>query len=300
VIEGEEGHLQDPRVRQGLEGADDPGEVGRVGGKKHEDPTVTGGCDEHGASIGVDANEADFKKASCKDAGRDLERTVMGDWIELTAADGHGLCAYRAPAESDRRGGLVVVQEVFGVNAHIRSVCDGFAAHGYDAVAPALFDRLETCVELAYDDDGIAKGRALVGELGWERPLVDVHAAASSLHPEGRVGVVGYCWGGTIAWLAACRLDVACAAAYYGRQIVDFPDDHPRCPTVAHFGAEDALIPLEAVERVRVANPAVAVHLYAGAGHGFNCDARADFRPEAAALALERTLALFSGALGAG
>lgn len=224
----------------------------------------------------------------------------MGNWIEVTAVDGHGLAAYRATAEGRRRGGLVVIQEVFGVNPHIRAVCDGFAAHGYDAVAPALFDRLETGVELGYDDDGIAKGRALVTDLGWEKPLVDVRAAALSLHPEGRVGVVGYCWGGTIAWLAGCRLEVACAAAYYGRQIVDFPDDHPRCPTIAHFGAADPLIPLEAVERVRAANPTVPVHLYAGAGHGFNCDARADFRADAAALALERTLALFSDALGGG
>ncbi|HSO43507.1 MAG TPA: dienelactone hydrolase family protein, partial [Rhodospirillales bacterium] len=149
----------------------------------------------------------------------------MGDWIELVAADGHALAAYRVAAKSERRGGIVVVQEVFGVNGHIRSVCDGFAARGYDVVAPALFDRVQRGVELAYDDDGIANGRELVGQLGWERPLIDIWAAAVHLHPQGRVGVVGYCWGGTVAWLAACRLDVACAAAYYGRQIVDFPDD---------------------------------------------------------------------------
>jgi carboxymethylenebutenolidase len=224
----------------------------------------------------------------------------MGDWIELAAADGRALAAYRVAATGDRRGGIVVIQEVFGINRHIRAVCDGFAGHGYDAIAPALFDRIETGVELAYDDDGIAKGRELVGQLGWERPLIDVWAAALHLHPHGRVGVVGYCWGGTVAWLAACRLDIACAAAYYGRQIVDFPDDHPRCPTIAHFGAEDHLIPLEAVDRVRAANPAVPVHVYAGAGHGFNCDGRGDYRPDAAALALERTLALFAETLSPG
>lgn len=221
----------------------------------------------------------------------------MGDWIELAAADGHALGAYRAEAEGERRGGIVVVHEVFGVNGHIRAVCDGFAARGYEAIAPALFDRVRTGVELGYDDQGIATGRELVGQLGWERPLVDVCAAALRLHPQGRVGVVGYCWGGTVAWLAACRLDLACAAAYYGRQIVDFPNEHPRCPTIAHFGAEDALIPAETVERVRAANPTIPVHVYAGAGHGFNCDARADFRPAAAATALERTLALFAETL---
>ncbi|HRK96468.1 MAG TPA: dienelactone hydrolase family protein [Rhodospirillales bacterium] len=222
----------------------------------------------------------------------------MGDWVKLGAADGHAFSAYHAGAAGERRGGVVVIQEVFGVNAHIRKVCDGFAAHGYDAVAPALFDRLEKGVELAYDEDGIARGRELVGRLGWERPLVDVQAAALHLQPQGLAGVVGYCWGGTVAWLAACRLEVACAAAYYGRQIVDFPEDHPRCPTIAHFGAEDPLIPIETVERVSAANPDVPVHLYAGAGHGFNCDARGDFRPDAAASALERTLALFDATLG--
>lgn len=221
------------------------------------------------------------------------EGVSMGGWIELAAADGHRLAAYRADGEGARRGGIVVIQEVFGVNGHIRAVCDAFSAHGYDVVAPALFDRVQPGVELAYDDDGIARGRELVGQLGWEQPLVDIWAAALHLHPQGRVGVVGYCWGGTVAWLAACRLEIACAAAYYGRQIADFPDEHPRCPTIAHFGAEDALIPIEAVERVRAANPAIPVHVYAGAGHGFNCDARGDFRPDAAGLALERTLALF-------
>lgn len=226
------------------------------------------------------------------------EGVGMGDWIELTASDGHVLAAYRAAADGTPRGGLVVIQEVFGVNGHIRAVCDGFAARGYDVIAPALFDRISRGVELGYDDDGIARGRELVGQLGWERPLIDIWAAALHLHPQGRVGVVGYCWGGTVTWLAACRLEIACAAAYYGRQIVDFPGEDPRCPTIAHFGAEDALIPLEAVERVRAANPAIPVHVYAGAGHGFDCDARADFRPEAAATAMERTLALFAETLG--
>ena len=221
----------------------------------------------------------------------------MDTEIKLNASDGHELTAYRAARSGARKGGLVVIQEVFGVNSHIRSVCDGFAEHGYEVVAPALFDRVRTGVELGYDEAGIAEGRSLVGELGWEGPVLDVQAAALSLDPRARVGVVGYCWGGTVTWLAASRLAVGCAAAYYGRQIVEFPDDHPRCPTIAHFGAEDALIPQETVDRVRAAHPDVPVYLYAGAGHGFNCDARADYRPDAAAQALERTLALFSRSL---
>lgn len=221
----------------------------------------------------------------------------MSTWIELIANDGHGLAAYHALPVRARKGGLVIIQEVFGVNAHIRSVCDDFASRGYEVLAPALFDRVRPGVELDYDDDGIAEGRALVGELGWDHPVRDVWAAATRLDTKGHVGVVGYCWGGTVAWLAASRLDVACAAAYYGRQIVDFPGDHPSCPTIAHFGADDALILLDSVETVRARNPEVPIYLYPGAGHGFNCNVRADFRADAAALALERTLALFASAL---
>lgn len=223
----------------------------------------------------------------------------MASRMQLNASDGHRLAAHHAAPDGARKGGLVVIQEVFGVNAHIRSVCDGFARNGYEVIAPALFDRIKPGVELGYDEAGIAEGRALVGELGWEHPVADVWAAATHLDPRGHVGVVGYCWGGTVAWLAASRLDIGCAAAYYGRQIVDFPEDHPRCPTIAHFGAEDALIPQASVEQVRAANPDVPVYLYPGAGHGFNCDARADFRADAAAAALQRTLDLFTRTLNA-
>jgi carboxymethylenebutenolidase len=222
----------------------------------------------------------------------------MGQTIRLEADDGVALGGYRADPTGAARGVVVVVQEVFGVNRHIRDICDRFAALGYRALAPALFDRLRPGVELDYDETGITEGRALVGRLGWERPVRDVAVASRALAPGGRVGVVGYCWGGTIAFLAGCRLEVACVAAYYGRQIVDFPDDRPRCPMIMHFGAADPLIPLDAVETVRARYPDVPVHLYESAGHGFNCDARADYRADAAALALERTLALFARHLG--
>ena len=218
----------------------------------------------------------------------------MGEWIELTAADGHALNAYRAVPAGARKGGVVVVQEIFGVNAHIRSVCDRYADEGYEAVAPALFDRIRPSVELNYDEAGVNEGRELAAAIGWDHPTQDIEAAARFLDAEGKAAVVGYCWGASWVWVAACRLDIACAACYYGRHIVDLLDETPRCPVIMHFGARDASIPLEAVEAIRAANPQIPIYLYEDAGHGFNCDKRADFRPEAAAVALERTLSLFA------
>lgn len=218
----------------------------------------------------------------------------MGEQIRLRASDGSEFTAWRAEPAGPRRGGVVVVQEIFGVNGHIRSVCDGFARNGFAAVAPALFDRLRPGVELGYDEAGVTEGRALVGDLGWDAPFLDIWAAAKALRADGKVGVVGYCWGGSVAWLAGCRLDVGCVSAYYGRHIVEFPGEKPRCPAILHFGAQDPLIPRENVEKVRAAHPEVPLHLYENAGHGFNCDHRPDFRPDAAALALQRTLDLFA------
>lgn len=221
----------------------------------------------------------------------------MGAWIKATAEDGHTFDAWRAdPDRATRLGSIVVIQEIFGVNAHIRQVCDDFAALGYVAVAPALFDRVRRGVDLGYDEAGVTTGRALVGELGWNAPMLDVAAAAKAAVGDqgGKAGVVGYCWGGSIAWLAVCRLDVACASCYYGRQIIDFVAEVPRAPVILHFGAEDPLIPLTTVHAIQRAKPAVPVFIYENAGHGFNCAARPDFRPAAAALALTRTLALFT------
>jgi len=218
----------------------------------------------------------------------------MGETIRLNAADGHAVSAYHVAAHGPSKGGVVVIQEVFGVNAHIRDVCDRLSEAGYEVIAPALFDRVRGSVELDYTETGIEEGRALVGELGWDDPLKDVWAAAKKLDEAGKVGVVGFCWGGTVAFLAACRLKVACAVAYYGRQIVDFPEDSRQCPIIMHFGAEDPLIPIETVHTVRAANPHVPIFIYEGAGHGFNCDQRADYRAEAAGTALNRTLAFFS------
>lgn len=222
----------------------------------------------------------------------------MSHILRLESSDGHGLDAYHAPAAGERRGGLVVVQEVFGVNAHIRAVCDRFAAEGFEALAPALFDRLRPGVSLDYDEAGIAQGRELVVELGWDRALLDVDAAATALRASGKVGVVGYCWGGSLTFLAGCRLEVDAAVVYYGRHIVDFLDERPRCPMMMHFGEEDALIPLDAVAHIGATYPNVPIHVYEDAGHGFNCEHRADFRPEAAERARRRTLDFFARHLG--
>lgn len=222
----------------------------------------------------------------------------MGQMIELTAADGHTLSAYRADPENEPRAGIVVIQEVFGVNPHIRSVCDGFAAEGYGVVAPAIFDRLERGVELQYDEAGITHGRALRTKLGWKSPVLDVSAAVTALKDAGlKVGTVGYCWGASVTWLSATRLDVNCAVCYYGAQIVDFCEEQPRCPVIFHFGEKDDLIPPENVDRIRKAQPEIPLYLYP-TGHGFNCDARADFHPESSELARQRTLEFFVKHLG--
>ncbi len=213
----------------------------------------------------------------------------MGSSITLTAADGHTLGAYRAdPAAAS--GGIVIVQEIFGVNGHIHSVADAYAAAGYLAVAPALFDRVEPGVELGYDEAGMTRGRALSSEIALDDVLKDVAAAAEVAAEGGKVGVLGYCWGGAIAWAAACRLEIAAAVGYYGRLIYDLREERPGCPVMLHYGEKDASIPLDQVEAVRQAHPEVPVFVYPGAEHGFNCDARASYQAEAAELARARSL----------
>src|SRR5512143_2743018 len=166
-------------------------------------------------------NRAEFQRAEDMETSSPLgKERSMGEIVQLVASDGHTFNAFRSAPLGARRGSVVVIQEVFGVNAHVRDVCDRFAEKGYAAVAPALFDRIRPGVELDYDEDGVVEGRALAGKLGWDRPLFDIWAAAQALDPDGRVGVVGYCWGGSVAWLAGCRLNVSCVSAYYGRHIV--------------------------------------------------------------------------------
>ena len=214
----------------------------------------------------------------------------MGDWTQLQAADGHDLDAYVARPPRRPKAGLVICQEIFGVNGHIRSVADGYAAAGYLVVAPALFDRIRGGIELGYQSDDVTQGRKLRGQITWDQAIADVAATACAAAAAGKVGVVGYCWGGSIAWLAACRLEIDAAVGYYGGQIYEHRDLTPRCPVLLHFGEQDAAIPLDQVKAVQAAHPEVPVHLYP-AGHGFNCDLRGSYHAESAATARERSLA---------
>jgi len=220
----------------------------------------------------------------------------MGEMIALTASDGHKFQAYKADAEGTARGGVVVIQEIFGVNEHIRDVCDQFAEEGFAVIAPALFDRIEPGIELEYDEAGVARGRELKTESGWDGPLLDIKAAMEAL--PGDIAVVGYCWGGSLAWLAATRLSgVACVSCYYGGQIHEFREEHPRCPVMMHFGEKDDAIPLEHVEDIQEVQFEVPVFTYP-AGHGFNCDKRGSHHAESAATAQTRTVELFHSIIG--
>ena len=222
----------------------------------------------------------------------------MGTAIELTSPDGFRLSAYRAEPAGTPRGGLVVVQEIFGVNAHIRSVCDGYAADGYLAVAPALFDRYQRGVDWGYTPEDIARGREVRAQADAAAALMDVVAARDAAAQAGRVGIVGYCWGGFIAWLAAARVDgFACAIAYYGGGMHEARGEAPRVPVLGHFGRKDGMIPVEGIEALAKAHAPLAVHFY-DADHGFNCDHRGTWHAPSAKLARERSLAFLRQHVG--
>jgi carboxymethylenebutenolidase len=222
----------------------------------------------------------------------------MGATVRARAADGHELDVYKAEPAGTPRGGLVVAQEIFGVNSHIRAVCDGYAADGYLVVAPALFDRVERGVELGYQSDDIARGRALREPISLEQALMDMEAAATLIAGAGRIGVIGYCWGGTVAWVAATRSrSFAAAVSYYGGGVPDLAAERPHCPVQLHFGEQDQSIPLAGVEKVKAAHPELPVFVYP-AGHGFSCDHRASYHAESARLARERTLAFLREHVG--
>jgi carboxymethylenebutenolidase len=215
----------------------------------------------------------------------------MSEYVTLRAADGHELSAYVARPAGEPFAALVVVQEIFGVNAHIRSVADGYAKDGFLAVAPALFDRIERGVELGYDGVDAEKARSFIPKLDIDKGVADVQAAIdfAAVDSGKKVGVIGYCYGGTLAWLAATRLRPAAAVGYYGGQIAKFASENPLVPVMLHFGKQDAHIPAEAVEKIQAAHPEVEVYWY-DAGHGFNCDARASYSPIPAKEARERSL----------
>ncbi|WP_025899710.1 dienelactone hydrolase family protein [Sneathiella glossodoripedis] len=219
----------------------------------------------------------------------------MGKKVRLTAEDGHQLDAYLCEAQGECKGAIVLVQEIFGVNSHIRSVAERFAELGYRTIAPALFDRLEPNVELAYDADGVAKGREFKDRIADEIALKDIAAAADYVDTGPKVSVIGYCWGGKLAYLAAGKIkNLFKAVGYYGGGIVGVMEQNPQIPTLLHFGDQDSAIPMSEVEAIIARHPEVEVHVYS-AGHGFNCDARGSYNKEAADLALKRSLDFLQG-----
>ena len=219
----------------------------------------------------------------------------MGQMITIAMADGFGLGAYSSsPADGASKGVVVVIQEIFGVNGHIREVVDGYAAKGYTAIAPALFDRIEPDIQLGYTEADMGTGIGLAFQkLQMPQTLADLQSVVDYASEQGPVGVVGYCFGGLLTYLSACNIKgVSAASSYYGGGIAGMLDQTAQCPLIMHFGELDAHIPMSDVEKIQAAHPDVPVNVYA-ADHGFNCDHRASFDEAAAALALSRTLAHF-------
>jgi carboxymethylenebutenolidase len=222
----------------------------------------------------------------------------MGDWIELKPEGAGPIRAWRANLAGKPRGGVVVIQEIFGVNSHIRAVTDKFAGEGYLAVAPAIFEHVEKGFDVGYDAESRQRGMAIVGKTDREQVLRDVAAATEVAKKGGKVGIVGFCFGGTIAWAAAARVSgLSAAVGYYGGGIIGLKDLEPRVPTMLHFGEKDQHIPIAGVREVAAAHPDVEVHIYP-ADHGFNCDQRESYDAPSAALAWTRTLAFLAKHLG--
>ena len=218
----------------------------------------------------------------------------MGDQISIKMQDGFELNAYRSMPSAQSKGVVVVIQEIFGVNAHIREVADGYAAQGYSAIAPALFDRIERDIELGYAEADMGKGIELAFQgLEMAQTMQDLQSVVDYGAAQGSVGVVGFCFGGLLTYLSACQLKgVVAASSYYGGGIAGVLDHQPKCPLIMHFGELDAHIPMTDVDKIKEANPRIPVHVY-DADHGFNCDHRASYSEQAAELALQRTLAHF-------
>ncbi|MFZ5780691.1 MAG: dienelactone hydrolase family protein [Pseudomonadota bacterium] len=222
----------------------------------------------------------------------------MGEDIRLKSKAGE-IGAYLATPKGSPKGGIVVIQEIFGVNRHIRAVTDQFAADGYMALAPRFFDHIRTGIELGYRPDTIAEGVKLVTELGFDKAVQDVAAAIEELKRRGagKVGVTGFCWGGTITWLAATRLKPDAAVAYYGGGIYGTKNEKPTVPTMMHFGDKDMHIPMAHVNELRSLHPEVTIYDYP-ADHGFHCDERGSYDAAASRQAMARTLEFFGKHLG--
>jgi len=222
----------------------------------------------------------------------------MGQTVTLTASDGFRLGGYRAGLDSRSKGAIVVIQEIFGVNSHIRNICDRLANEGYVALAPAIFDRIEPDFQSGYSPDEVAVARKFVAAPDWPAMLRDTQAAIDAVKNAGPVGIIGFCLGGSIAYAAATKLTgLRAAVSYYGGAIVRFADDRPAVPTQLHFGEKDTGIPLTDVETIKAKRPEVEVFVYPGAQHGFGCDERASYDKASSDLAWQRSLAFFGANL---
>jgi carboxymethylenebutenolidase len=213
----------------------------------------------------------------------------MGKMVKLEAKDGHALDAYLAEPKGQPKGGIVVVQEIFGVTDHIKRVADQYAAEGYKAIAPAMFDRIKPGITLPYSE--IQQGIAYMQQLKWPDTLADVDAAADAVREAGSASIVGFCWGGTVVHVAASALDLDAAVSYYGGGVAKNLDKQPQCPIIYHFGDQDHSIPVSDIEKIRKAYPGAVVHVYKGAQHGFNCDERGSYSAADARLAFGRSTA---------
>jgi carboxymethylenebutenolidase len=222
----------------------------------------------------------------------------VGQDITLTASDGFKLGAYRADPAGKPKAAIVVIQEIFGVNSHIRNICDRLAAEGYTAIAPAIFDRTEPNFQSGYSPEEVAVARKFIANPDWEAMLRDTQAAIDVAKPVGPVGIIGFCLGGSVAYAAATKLSgLSAAVGYYGGVIARFADDKPKVPTQLHFGEKDAGIPLTDVETIRSKRPDVEIFIYPGAQHGFGCDERGSYDKPSSDLAWQRSLAFFAAHL---
>jgi carboxymethylenebutenolidase len=223
------------------------------------------------------------------------DQRPVGKDITLTASDGFKLGGYLADPAGSAKGAIVVIQEIFGVNHHIRSVCDRLAGEGYVAIAPSIFDRTQPNFQSGYSPDEVANARKFIASPDWEAMLRDTQAAIDAVKDVGPVGIVGFCLGGSIAFMAATRLSgLSAAVGYYGGAIVRFADEKPKVPTQLHFGEKDAGIPLSDVDTIKSKRPDVEIHVYPGAQHGFHCDERASYDKASADVAWPRSLAFFA------
>jgi carboxymethylenebutenolidase len=219
--------------------------------------------------------------------------------IRITARDGHVLDGYLARPGKKPRGAIVIAQEMYGVTSYLRDTCDFYAAQGYLSIAPALYDRRQRELVLEYNKENHDRAQMIYKNWNWEHALDDLDAGKEIVLEAGKVAIVGFCWGGTLGWLAACRRDYAAAVAYYGSMMPDFAGENARCPVVAHIGSADTTMPQERIEQFRQAQPKIPIHLYPGAQHGFDNPSRTDrFHNEACQLARERTLEFLACRVG--